>query len=130
MIRTRQLAMPMWLGVLILLLGGCASNHDRDVPGNAKLLVEGNRKVTAVAPSDGTIYIHNVSMDNRVYSGEVHRGDSISLDRQNRGVMINDRVVSEQPINSGNDYRIWFAPHDHDARNSDWDRTRDRDRMR
>jgi hypothetical protein len=120
----------MWLGVLIILLAGCASERDRDIPGDARLLVEGNRKVTAVAPSDGTVYIHNVSIDKRVYSGEVHRGDSISVDRENRGVMINDRLVSEQQINTGNDYRIWFAPRTHDTRSNDWDHTRDRDRMR
>jgi len=125
MTRTRQVAMPLWLGVLIVLLGGCATDKDKDLPASAQLMAQGNRGVTAVAPEDGMIYINNDTTGKRVYAGQVHKGDSITVDREKKGVMINDRLVSEQQISTTNDYKIYFMPMTHSS-----DGTHNHDMMR
>jgi hypothetical protein len=83
MSQTRHIAMPFWMLALVILLGGCASENPKDLPGDAALKAEGNDKVAWSAPQHGTVYIYDNNNEHLLYSGEVHRGDLVSIDPNN-----------------------------------------------
>ena len=121
MSQARHIAMPFWMFALAVVLGGCANQYPNDLPGDARLGVEGNQKVSYTAPSHGTVYIYDDNNQHLIYSGEVHRGDLISVDPDNNWIKIGDRKVTENKLDRGRNHRIFFAPL-HDS-------MRDRDRM-
>jgi hypothetical protein len=127
MTKARQIAMPMWLYALILVLGGCANDRPKDLPGNAVQEAEGNGVVTWTAPSRGTAYVYDNNNDHLLWSGEVHRGDAINIDPNQDRIMVADHKVSERSLARGREHRIFFVPSEKSSSSSMND-TRDSDR--
>jgi hypothetical protein len=110
MTKARQIAMPMWLYALILVLGGCANDRPKDLPGNAVQQAEGNGKVTWTAPQRGTAYVYDNNNEHLIWSGQVHKGDAIVVDPEQDRVMVGDQKVTEKALTRGREHRIFFVP--------------------
>jgi hypothetical protein len=125
--------MPFWLFALVVVLGGCAAETPKDLPGNAQLVVQGNDKITYTAPSHGTVYVYDNNNDHLLYSGEVHKGDALTVDPQNDWIKLGDRKVSEHSLATGRDHRIFFVPdatHRTSSESTSVDTDRDNGRVR
>jgi hypothetical protein len=122
MSQTRHIAMPFWMFALVVILGGCANENPKDLPSSANLKAEGNQKVTWTAPQHGTVYVYDDNNQHLLYSGEVHRGDTLSIDPDNNWIKIGDRKVSENRLDRGRNHRIFFAPARDTMSTGDYDR--------
>jgi hypothetical protein len=91
------------------LLGwGCATEHPAQIPEAASMRVEGNRHLEFTAPTDGVAYIYDTNTDKVIWSGGLLQGQTLTLDTSRNQVMAAGRLVSQVPLSSGDDYRIYF----------------------
>src|SRR3954470_1256234 len=104
MSKARQIAMPAWLFALIVVLGGCTTERPNDLPGNATLGAEGNREVHFMAPSSGTAYVYDNNNEHLIWSGAVHKGDTIDVDPDNNRITVADKKVTTQTLARGRDH--------------------------
>ena len=90
---------------------GCASEPKAEqVPPNAQMLVQGDQMLTYAAPNDGKVYVYDADDRTLLYSGEVRKGQSISIDPEEDKIMVDSRLAVEKDIHAGNDHRIYFVP--------------------
>lgn len=107
----RHFAAPVAaLSIGIAVLGCSSEPRAEQVPPNAQLLVQGDQQLAYTAPSDGTVYIYDSTSETLVYSGEVQKGQSISIDPDDDKVMVDGRLAVEKDIHAGNRHRIYFVP--------------------
>jgi hypothetical protein len=111
MIVLRHFAAPavaLCLGVGVV---GCSSEpRAEQVPPNAQLLVQGDRQLTYSAPRDGEVYVYDVDDETLLYSGQVQKGQSITVDPEEDRIMIDSKLALEKDIHAGNKHRIYFVP--------------------
>lgn len=104
------LALCMGVGAI-----GCSSDPEpQQVPPNARLLVQGDQMLSYTATQKGTVYVYDSSDETLLYSGEVDKGQAISIDPEEDQIMIDNRLAVEKDIHAGNRHRIYFVP-DRDA---------------
>ena len=98
---------------------GCSSEpRAEQVPPNAQLLVQGDQMLNYTATQDGTVYVYDASDNTLLYSGDIKRNQSVSIDPDKDKVMIDGKLALEKDIHAGNRHRIYFVP-DPDAVASD-----------
>ena len=103
----RQFAVIALLFTTTLALVACRSEN-RHVPPGALMLAEGNQRLTARADYDGTVYIIDTDRDQLVYSGKIEEGQTVSIDPREDEIRIDNNVVVEDRLRSGNRHRIFF----------------------
>jgi signal peptidase I len=110
MTRLRQYAAGAAIG-FITLLSGCA-DRPMSVPSSAHLMTEGNGDRITFRPTEyGRVYVTDQTDANRIiYQGEVDRGDTVELNSKDDRVMVAGRTVTERPMDSGHQYKIFFEP--------------------
>jgi hypothetical protein len=114
-------------GIAVLLLpSGCATNRPDDVPSSAVLVEEGKGRMGYTAPAHGMVYIWDSDQDRLVYSGNIERNQSISLDPEGDRIWLDSRTASEQRLDDGSEFEIYYL-RDRDGRRYD-DRDYHRDR--
>jgi hypothetical protein len=108
--RLRQYAVGAAIG-LIALLSGCA-DRPMSVPASANLMTEGNGDRIAFRPTEyGRVYVTDQSDANKIiYQGEVDRGDAVELNAVDDRVTVAGRTVTERPLDSGHQFKIFFEP--------------------
>jgi hypothetical protein len=106
MIGIRRLALPAWYA-LALLLAGCMADRSSQIPANARLASEGTGQVTYRAADDGKVYVFDQNDNKIIYSGDIQKGQIVTVDPQANRVMIGDNVVSERSLHAGNSHRIF-----------------------
>ena len=110
MIQGRNFA-AITLGAAILALAaGCATDQPANIPGSADMVAEGNRRLVYQAPDHGMIYIYNDSRDQLVYSGEIDRNETITIDAQEDRLMMGSQELAEQDLDPDHRYRVYFDP--------------------
>ncbi len=115
----RHFAAPVAALSLAVGIAGCTSEPKAEqVPANARLLVEGDRMLNYSAPSDGEVYVYDSSDRKLLYSGQVQKGQSVSIDPDDDKIMIDNKLALEKDIHAGNRHRIYFVP----KREGDMDR--------
>ena len=108
MIRTRSIALPALWALSLIFLGGCAMDQMSNIPANATMASSGDDRLAFTAPSDGTVWIYDVSRDRIVYSGQVWMNQTVSVNPDNSTINIGGRVVMDTlPPNAHR--RIYFA---------------------
>jgi hypothetical protein len=103
----RSLAIPMSLAVLLMILGGCTTDRDTQIPATASVVSSGNDRVTYTAPSDGTIWVYDAGSDRIVYSGALHMNQSVVVDPQANQITIDGRVVFDKGLHA-NLHKVYF----------------------
>jgi hypothetical protein len=92
------------LGVSII---GCAIDRHSAVPANAQLVNRTTDRGDWTAPSDGMVYIDMENSRDLLYSGQVRKGQTISVNERDNRISIDGRAVVDQRVPRGT-YRIWF----------------------
>jgi len=105
----RTISLPAWMLVLIL-LGGCASDRHHDIPADARLVSEGDKTLSYSFEQPGTVYIFDRNTDKMVYSGKVERGQMIRVDPDKDRIMLDDKVVRDEDMKANDTRRIFFEP--------------------
>jgi hypothetical protein len=101
--------MAAGLGVAaVAFVPGCATEPDRVVPSTAMLTSQGNTKVVYTAPSDGMVYVYDDTSHDLIYSGQMMKGQRLTVDPKADNIEMDDRKVSESVLKSGNEYQVYF----------------------
>lgn len=99
--------------VMWALAGGCRSDRPASVPHDAIHQAGGypgeNQHLRFIADRDGTFYVTDSWDNSLVYTGTVHAGERVIVDRDAGRVTVNDRVVFEKPMRH-TDHWIFFLP--------------------
>jgi len=91
-------------------VGGCLSERSNVIPQSAQLRVEGDKLLTYNAAQDGMVYVFNRNANEVVYSGQINRNQSITVDPEKNQILLDGRMVSENTLRNGDRYRIFFQP--------------------
>ena len=86
---------------------GCASNQS-DVPIGAKMVAEGNKKLTYQAPHDGTIYVYDDDANRLIYTGDIRRDQTLSIDTKSDDITIEGRRATEWDLDPDHRMQIYF----------------------
>src|ERR1700722_12597564 len=107
---------PAIIGAMVLtagLAGGCRSDRPASVPKDAVHQAGGypgeNQHMRFIADRDGTFYVTDSWDNSLVFTGSVHAGERVIVDRDAGRVTVNDRVVFEKPMRH-TDHWIFFLP--------------------
>src|SRR4051812_22482103 len=90
-------------------LAGCASDRPQDVPKTAALKAEGDQRVVYAAEQDGTVWVTERGSNDILYSGQVTRGDRLTLDPDAGKLLLNDGVVADKGVGHI-DHKVFFLP--------------------
>ena len=106
----RQCVAGATLG-LMLVVSGCA-DRPMSVPASASLMTEGNGDRISFRPTEfGRVYVTDRTDSDRIlYQGEVERGDMVEVNVVDDRVTVGGRTVTERPMDSGHEYKIFFEP--------------------
>jgi hypothetical protein len=109
MVRTRSFALPVVWSLALAILGGCAADPLSNVPANATIASSGNDHLSYSAPSDGRIWVYDVTNDRIDYSGPLSMNEAVAVDPKSNTVTINGRVVSDT-LKQDAQHRVYFVP--------------------
>ncbi len=110
MLSKRSWIAPAVVG--IALFGGlaaCTQERGLHVPSDAKMMAEGGNKISYRAGSDGMVYIFDQTSDKLIYSGQVQKGQMVTLNRDESRITVDQAVVSEKTMATDHHYKIFFA---------------------
>jgi hypothetical protein len=102
-----RIALPVSLLALLLILGGCTTDRDRQIPPTATPVSAGNDRVVYTATAAGTVWVWDSASDRILYSGPLAMNQSIAVDTQANQITVDGRVVFDKGLHSDN-YKIYF----------------------
>jgi hypothetical protein len=80
------------------------------VPRSAELLREGSGELSVRASSDGRAYLYDADAARVVWSGNVQRGQLITIDPDNDRAAIEGTVVFDRNLERKHTHRIYLDP--------------------
>lgn len=105
----RTALLPAAVLGLGLLLAGCTEERHSAIPASAHLVNKTTDRGAWTAPSDGTVYIDTGMGDKLFYSGQVRKGQTVTINERRNRLEIGGNTVVDRDIPGGT-YRIWFKP--------------------
>jgi|SwirhisoilCB2_FD_contig_51_3775716_length_428_multi_2_in_0_out_0_1 hypothetical protein len=114
MFRLRHFVAPLAGLALSLGVVGCATTNEH-VPSNAQMVSSGNETVAFTAPRHGMVYVVDKNTNKLLYSGNVDRGQVVTIDptKRDRNITLDNNTVTQESLNVGHTYQIYFEPSDH-----------------
>ncbi len=109
MIRARFFVLPVISALALAIFSGCAMDALSNIPATATIASSGNDHLSYTAPSDGRIWVYDVTNDRIDYSGPIRMNEAVKVDPGTNSVKINDRVVADT-LAPGVQRRIYFVP--------------------
>ncbi len=108
--------------IALFAVAGCASQDgidhrkteltgdaiDAAVPQSAALIEAGHKRVTAVAPGAGQLYLFDTNTEKLLYTTHVDQGQTITLDAANDRIAVDGLVVNQQPLVKRHVYQMYF----------------------
>jgi hypothetical protein len=112
-----RFAMPAVFALSSIALVACEQDRVSNIPTAARVAASGNSSLTYTAPTDGTVWVYDVSDDRIDYSGQLMSGQSIVVNPQNNQIVIDGRVVSDKNLNQIAEHRVYFEEmrHEHEG---------------
>ena len=119
-IGAHRAALPGVIAIVAALLtvsaGGCARPYG--VPPFTQLVAEAPGQAAAFeAPDEGTVWVAGPGRPGQdrhiVFSGLVHRGESLAIDPRERSLMLDGKPV-QVAIEDRSFYQVWYQPVRHD----------------
>ena len=95
------------------MLSGCQHERHESIPASAQNVAESrDGDVRFTAPNNGEVYVYDVNKDELVYSGKIHKGETLELQREQDEdqIRLDSQVVSTGDLKEGNKYRIFYKP--------------------
>lgn len=91
-------------------VSGCSYDRNSFIPPSATVVTEGNSRLSYTAPDDGDIYLFNRRTNEIVYSGKIEKDQSLVADPQQNQITLDGRMLSQNTLVAGDDYRVFFEP--------------------
>jgi hypothetical protein len=110
MLHVRNALQNVLVAFALVTAAGCASDHPGNIPGSADMVAEGNRRLVYQAPDHGMIYVYNDTRDKLIYSGEIDRNETITIDLEEDRLMMGAQELSEQDFDPDHRYQVYFDP--------------------
>jgi len=109
----RHFVTPVAGFALAVGLAGCASNNP-NVPPNAQMVSSGDEQVAFTAPHHGMVYVVDKNTNKLLYSGNIDKGQSLTVDpsRHDHNIVLDNNTVTQESLNVGHTYQIYFHPDD------------------
>jgi len=110
MATAKTVSLPRWIVVFAALIGaaGCMNERHSQIPTDATLMTEGQKSLAFRATEPGTVYVYNRNDNKMVYSGEMERGQSLSIDPEIDRMTIDGRTVLEKGLDNNDTLRVFF----------------------
>ncbi len=89
-------------------MSGCASDGSTELMPSAMVDLNGSDPVKLKAPADGQVNVYDVSIDDLLYSGVIHKGDEVVVDPAAKTVSVNKMVANSKPLYGGDSLKITF----------------------
>jgi hypothetical protein len=93
---------------MCLIASGCASERNRDVPSDAKIVAQGEKTLTYRAPEEGTIYVYDKNGNNVLYSGRLQRDEMVQVDAMRDKILVDGRTVMDKQIRDHDQINVFF----------------------
>jgi hypothetical protein len=92
------------------LVVGCGPEKHEAIPATASVQTQGTQNLTFTAPHDGMAYVEDTNEHKLVWSGQVLRGQKITLDatREKDQIMLDGQTVVDKTLRPGHEYKIYF----------------------
>ena len=99
-------------GCLSLVLGmiGCAVEQPQAMSPNAVMETSGDKNLTWSAESAGNLTVYDQNTEKIVYGTTIRTGQNVAVDVDLNRVTLDSKVVSENTLHRGDQYRIFFEP--------------------
>jgi hypothetical protein len=111
MFRLSQFAAPVVLGAAMIVGAGCAGQeHPQNIPLNAREIGEAKEMVSYTAPDDGTIYVQDATAHKLIYSGQVKKGQMVSVNAKENQVMVDNQLATKTDLLNDHKYALYFQP--------------------
>jgi len=100
----------MSVGAIVLALAqpGCAGDGSQPLTPSGTLDLGGTEPVKLKAPADGQINVYDVTMNDLIYSGLIHKDEEIVVDPVARTVKVNGQLANSKPLHGGETLKILF----------------------
>jgi hypothetical protein len=111
MFALRHFVTPMAGLALVIGVAGCAATNE-NVPPSAQMVSSGNETVAFTAPRHGMVYVVDKNTNKLLYSGNVDKGQSVTIDptKHDHNIMLDNNTVTQESLNVGHTYQIYFNP--------------------
>ena len=104
----------VWRGPLLAALGllaaGCASGGKAAIQSGARVVKSGTGSFDYTAPRDGDVWINDASDNRLLVLTAAKRGQVVHVDAAASQVRVDDKIVSQRPINPKHQYNVYFRP--------------------
>ena len=99
-------------GCLSLVLGiaGCATERPEAMSPNAVLETSGDKNLTWTAQGAGNLTVYDQNTEKIVYGTTITPAQNVAVDVDMNRVTLDSKVVSENTLHRGDQYRIFFEP--------------------
>lgn len=87
--------------------GGCAS-EGVDIPAEADLVAEGNKRLAYEVPDDGVVYVYDDDANRLIYTGRVARGQMIAIDTKDDDILVDGRRATEWDLDPDHRLQIYY----------------------
>ena len=94
----------------LVMLAGCASGGKASIQSGARVVKSGTGSFDYRVPADGEIWVHDADSNRLLVLAGVNRGQTVHVDTAANEVRVDDKVVSQRPIDPRHQYRIYFRP--------------------
>jgi hypothetical protein len=111
MLAARHFVTPFAAVALAMGVVGCATTNE-NVPTNAQMVSSGNETVAFTAPRHGMVYVVDKNTNKLLYSGNVDRGQAVTIDptKRDHNITLDGNTVTQESLNVGHTYQIYFHP--------------------
>lgn len=89
-------------------LCGCASDGAEPLTPSGTIELGGTDPVKLKAPADGQINVYDVSINDLIYSGVIHKNEEIVVDPVANTVTVNGLLANSKPLYGGDTLKILF----------------------
>ncbi len=75
---------------------------------SAIVTMDGTDPQTLKAPADGQVSVYDLTIDNLIYSGLIHKDQLLVIDPASRNVTIDGKIANSKPLYGGDSLKILF----------------------
>jgi hypothetical protein len=92
---------------LCMMVTGCAAEKHEAIPASAQLTAKGEKELTYRATTDGRAYVYDRSTGDMLYTGNLRRGEVISVDAMKDKIYV-DNTPIDKKIRDHDEIKIYF----------------------
>jgi hypothetical protein len=89
-------------------LTGCAGDGAKELTPSAMVDLNGTEPMRFKAPADGQVNVYDVTINDLLYSGLIHKNEEIVVDPMAKTIRVNNQVASSRPLYGGDTLKIQF----------------------